>query len=340
MPSKKELERIAFHRRQMDALPTLISGLDPDPPVILCSRTQRFDELVCQQLRSVGWPASGKSAEQRKTDPPSPVKGKPLARKLAHGNDLNDDDIVLLAHRIAWLQRNWFRWSARNGYERLEASKTQVQTSSATAEADDYDVRTPQPKESDKAETEPVPDAQEAPDFPDRSAQAGVELRQVKSPQRETTSATISTAEAGADRTCGTANTSSRGGAERPDQSSAREEIEARCDAALASLEITSAGGDMSSSDDHFNGNGEFGAVQSDHRFIALRTGHINSVDGDKVRRLLFAIFYQEPHEEIVRRARSLAADEAQLAAALSGAPPTAEDIREAFAKLGLETDV
>lgn len=117
------------------------------------------------------------------------------------------------------------------------------------------------------------------------------------------------------------------------------EGLEDRFDAALASLRGVSDSKDVPSFDDYARASGESVSVETDDPLIALRTGHIKSVEGDKVRNFLFAIFYKKSRKEIERRASALAADRAQLSGALSRRDSTSQDIREAFAKLGLDAD-
>lgn len=339
MSSKNERERIAFHRRQMDALPTLISGLDPDPPVPLCPRTAKFDDLVCQELRAAGWPSSGRSAEQRKANPPAPVKGAVLARKLAKGNALTTEDIKLLAERIAWLQRNWFRWSARNGYQVLAAAKAQEQTLPAAPEK----VRLkPKLEVIDEAVKGPEPEAETVSRrdlFQDTSSRIGIDRQKTQTTEAEESNSSILAARTGEENGNGDRNAGSTDRSKRAAEASQTGGAVDRFDAALASLRDISDSEDIPSFDDYARATGEGGATETDDHLIPLRTGHIKSVEGDEVQSFLFAIYYKKPREEIERRARALAANRAQLSGALSRRDATSQDIREAFAKLGLDAD-
>lgn len=339
MSSKNERERMAFHRRQMDALPTLISGLDPDPPVLLCPRTEKFDDLVCQELRAAGWPSSGKSAEQRKANPPTPIKSVVLARKLAKGNALTSDDVKLLTERIAWLQRNWFRWSARDGYQVLAAAKAQEQTLRAAKE-----------KVGLKPPPEVIAEALKGPEleaeavscgdrFQDTSSRTGVDPKEAQTAEAERSKSSILAARSGEDNGHVDTNDGSSARPQRAAEESQEEGSVDRFDAALASLRGISDSEDIPSFDDYGRAAGEGGANEMDDYLISLRTGHIKSIEGDEVQSFLFAIYYKKPREEIERRARALAADRAQLSGALSRRDSTSQDIREAFAKLGLDAD-
>ncbi len=339
MSSKNERERMAFHRRQMDALPTLISGLDPDPPVLLCPRTVKFDDLVCQELRAAGWPASGKTAEQRKANPPAPIKGAVLARKLAKGNALTSDDVKLLAERIAWLQRNWFRWSARDGYKVLAAAKAQEQTLPAAPEKVGLK---PPPEVIDEAVKGPEPEAETESRgdlFHAVPARIGEARKEAEPAETQKSNSSILTAQTGEDNGLGKTNGGSPNSAKRPAEESQKEGSVDKFEAALASLRDISDNEDVPSFDDYAKTIGGGGSDEADEHLISLRTGHIKSVEGDEVQSFLFAIYYKKSREEIERRARALAADRAQLSGALSRRDSTSQDIREAFAKLGLDAD-
>ena len=340
MSSKNERERMAFHRRQMDALPTLISGLDPDPPILLCPRTVQFDGLVCQALRAAGWPSSGKSAEQRKADPPAPIKGAVLARKLAKGNGLTGNEVKLLAMRVAWLQRNWFRWSARDGYHVLRDSKTPEQAVpagsrsadlKAPAKTTDRDMRGPQ------SEAQPEPDRDLFAASQGRIASDTDEAEATKGDGAHSLNAAARSVEH--DHHEGLIG-SSTGSSDRSSEAAKSGGSMDRFDAALASLERLSDNEDLPSFDDYVNAIGEQGSDEADDHLISLRTKSIKTVDGDKVQSFLFAIRDKEPLGEIERRARVLAAERTQLSRALSRGDSTSEDVRVAFGKLGLDADV
>ncbi|MEE4208789.1 MAG: hypothetical protein V2I43_05950 [Parvularcula sp.] len=330
---------MAFHRRQMDALPTLISGLDPDPPVLLCPRTEKFDELLCQELRAAGWPSSGKSAEQRKANPPAPIKGAVLARKLAKGNALTSDDVKLLAERIAWLQRNWFRWSARNGYPVLAAAKAQGEALPKAPEnvaLMSPSERTDRPKEEPElgAATDARRDL-----FQDISPRTSVDRKEAHTAETEGNTSTVLPGGTGKNDGHGDPNDGSMARSKEPAEASQTGDSVDKFDAALASLRDISGNEDVPSFDDYAKTIGGGGSDEADEHLISLRTGHIKSVEGDEVQSFLFAIYYKKSREEIERRARALAADRAQLSGALSRRDSTSQDIREAFAKLGLDAD-
>jgi hypothetical protein len=116
--SKTDAERRAFHRQQLQNPDILIPDLDPDKPVLL-GELQRFDELICTRLRMLGYPGTGSP-----DGPPQSCRPMVLARKLAGGSqDLSKAEISVLADRIGWLQRNYFRWGVRNGYAEYFASR-------------------------------------------------------------------------------------------------------------------------------------------------------------------------------------------------------------------------
>ncbi|PIW55401.1 MAG: hypothetical protein COW16_06155 [Sphingomonadales bacterium CG12_big_fil_rev_8_21_14_0_65_65_10] len=112
-----------------------------------------------------------------------------------------------------------------------------------------------------------------------------------------------------------------------------------RLDAALASLNNLANSEDVPSFEEYAKAIGEGGSDETNDHLISLRTTHIRGVDGDKVQTFLLAIHDNNPRIEIERRARALAADKAQLSGALSRGDSTSQDIREAFAKLGLDAD-
>lgn len=343
MSAKIESDRRSFHRQQMAVLPTLIPGLDPDPPVLLCNITRAFDQLILVQLRRNGWPGTGKTKEQFEADPPAPVKGAVLAEKLARGNDLTPAEIDLLTDRIKWLQRNYFRWEARDGYAAVAAAKG---ASEALQEPAGDIVETAQSPSSDTHATagsasnsvsHPAPRPDLVATMEDTKADA---LSTTETAPARATSAPENSAQSDLRETVSVSNNpgvdEAKGRPVKPDFSAAAE----KCDAAIAAL---ARGFDRSSSpsfEDYAKAVGESHSDPDDTRFISLRTRQIKSLEGEKIRNFLFSIFYRKSHDEIERCARALAADKAQLSAAMSGARSTREDILEAFAKLGLEADV
>ncbi len=343
MSAKIESDRRSFHRQQMDLLPTLIPGLDPDPPVLLCDVTRAFDHLILVQLRRNGWPGTGKTKEQFEANPPAPVKGAVLAEKLASGNDLTPAEIGLLTDRIKWLQRNYFRWEARDGYATVAAAKG---ASEALQEPSGDITELAQSPSSDTHATAgsasnndshpaPRPDP-----FATMADTKTDDLSRAETAPARATSAPENSARSDLRETGSVANKPDLDEAKvrpvKPDFSAAAE----KCDAAIAAL---GGGSDTSSSpsfEDYAKAVGESHSDPDDARFISLRTRQIESEEGEKVRNFLFSIFYRKSHDEIERCARALVADKAQLSAAMSGARSTREDILEAFAKLGLEADV
>ena len=343
MSAKIESDRRSFHRQQMDLLPTLIPGLDPDPPVQLCDVTRAFDRLILVQLKRNGWPATGKTREQFEADPPAPVKGAVLAKKLARGNGLTLAQIELLTARIKWLQRNPFRWEARDGYAAVAAAKVGGEAVQELAEA----IK----GEANSACFDASATANSGLDFVAQAASGPGpvaitddtkrhDLGPAETAPERATSATGNSSQSDLWGTGSGAENRGRDEAKgrpaKPDFSAATE----KCDAAIAAL----AGGSETSSspsfEDYAKAVGESHSDPDDARFISLRTRQIKSFEGEKVRNFLFSIFYRKSYNEIERCARALAADKAQLSAAMSGARSTREDILEAFAKLGLEANV
>ncbi len=343
MSAKIESDRRSFHRQQIDLLPTLIPGLDPDPPIMLCAVTRAFDHLILVQLRRNGWPGTGKTKEQLEADPPNPVKGAVLAKKLAQGNGLTAAEIGLLTDRIKWLQRNPFRWEARDGYAAVAvakgASEALQEPSGAIAEvaqSPSFDTQSTAGSASNNdSHLAPRPDP-----FATMADTKTDDLSTAETAPARATSAPENSAQSDFRETVSVANNpdvdEAKGRPVKPDLSAAA----VKCDAAIAAL---AGGSDTSSSpsfEDYAKAVGESHSDPDDARFISLRTRQIESVEGEKVRSFLFSIFYRKSHDEIERCARALAADKAQLSGAVSGAPSTREDILEAFAKLGLEADV
>lgn len=342
MSSINESARRSFHDRQMAQLTTLVPGLDPDPPVLLCSATQPFDQFMIMELKRHGWPATGKTNEEYEANPPSPIKGAVLAKKLARGNGLSEAHIELLAKRIKWLQRNRFRWGARDGYAVLVA-------------AEDAGAVVHQAPDKDHAATEKrlcdthVPDAMQsdheghsAPDGGLSSAPSAIgsmAQNEVEASSVEEGTTPVSAAKTGGTRTAAVVQNAPIDEPKDRPKAHALSTAADNCDAALAALEGSADGDSSLTFDDYAKAIGEAASDETDDRLVSLRTGHINSVEGHKVRSLLFAINYNKPREEIERRARALAADKAQLSAAMSGPRSTSEDIRDAFAKLGLNSD-
>ena len=343
MSAKIEANRRSFHRQQMALLPRLIPGLDPDPPVLLCEVTGAFDHLIIVQLKRNGWPATGKTKEQFEADPPAPVKGAVLARKLARGNDLTSAEIDLLTNRIKWLQRNPFRWEARDGYAALAAAKRESEVSreppGAIAEvgnsASSDTHETAAKKSVDEAEVAPRSDPFHAVTVTatdDRDTAATM-----PAPGECATNASVQSL---SEDTPSVADYPILNEPNRPAEASELAAVADKCETARAALNGSSDSEDFPSFEDYGKAVGVTNSHHNDARFVSLRTGHIKSVEGEEVRSLLYAIFYRKPPDEIHRRAKALAADKAQLSAAMSGPQSTREDIIEAFAKLGLEADV
>lgn len=113
-----DIERTRFHEQQMGDLTLLMPALDPDPPIDL-GELQRFDRWIISTLQSNGYGRVGMASGV----PRKAVRLRSLANRLGRGHGLSDEDIETIAQRIGWLQRNEFRWEARDGYEALAASK-------------------------------------------------------------------------------------------------------------------------------------------------------------------------------------------------------------------------
>lgn len=110
--------RRAFHVHQISNSGIDLSAFDPDPPVEL-GTLQRFDGPIQSLLEAKGY----NQADKPSGGPPKSVRVRNMAQKIGCNNCLSEDEIETIARRIGWLQRNEFRWDARNGYEALFASK-------------------------------------------------------------------------------------------------------------------------------------------------------------------------------------------------------------------------
>ncbi len=119
MPNiSKSEQRQRFHRQQMACPDVLIDALDPDAPVLLPAHLTQYDPIIRHQLRNRGWPNTSGNGS-----PPKMTKGTSLARKIAKGRGMSEEDIALLANRINWMQNNSFRWNMRDGYDAYFSAK-------------------------------------------------------------------------------------------------------------------------------------------------------------------------------------------------------------------------
>lgn len=116
--NRKAADRKSFHTRQMSQKALSLAAFDPDPPVEL-GNLQRFDGLILSLLQARGYNQTGMpSGAPRKS-----ARVRKMAHKIGEKNGLSDAEIKILAARIGWLQRNDFRWEARNGYDSILALK-------------------------------------------------------------------------------------------------------------------------------------------------------------------------------------------------------------------------
>ena len=114
--NRTDAKRREFHAFQMREKHVSLAALDPDPPVEL-GNLQRFDGLILSLLQARGYNQTGMpSGAPRKS-----VRLRRMAQKIAKYDSLSDAEIEILAARIGWLQRNYFRLDARNGYDKILA---------------------------------------------------------------------------------------------------------------------------------------------------------------------------------------------------------------------------
>jgi len=114
--NRTDAARREFHALQMREKHVSLAALDPDPPVEL-GNLQRFDGLILSLLQARGYNQTGMpSGAPRKS-----ARVQRMAKKIGKANHLSDAEIKILAARIGWLQRNEFRWEARNGYDKILA---------------------------------------------------------------------------------------------------------------------------------------------------------------------------------------------------------------------------
>jgi hypothetical protein len=116
-----------FHRKQMANPDVLMPDLDPDPPISLPANLTKFENAILVALQIKRGSKSNGLAH-----PSKDVRPTVLARKIASGSGLGQADIGIIAKRIGWLQRNWFRRRLSNGYQSYFASRSAKRPSSNT----------------------------------------------------------------------------------------------------------------------------------------------------------------------------------------------------------------
>ena len=322
MYPNNEAGRKAYDRHQMSSLPTLLPGLDPDPPVLLCARTKPYDATILAQLRQHGWPGTGQNHKGAGAKHPKAIKAITLARKIAKGSGLSDVDIRLLAERIAWLMRNPFRWRARDGYAALAAARASQASESTTAQSSP-----PAPLQT-AVRVDPRPENVFGSSSRDESF-TGVDLAFAKHVQgSQSTPVRTDPPNPRANNSDGSGDIN-----DLFDQSPAMD----RCEGLLAEL----GGGGEAACDYHANDVGE--AEGGDHdrsstaKLFDIRTPYIEHLPQAKARALLLAIDHKEAEESLRRKAHTLLADKDELSAALSASDSLAQDISDACAALGID---
>lgn len=304
--SKAEGERRVFHRQQMQNPEILMPDLDPDKPVQL-GELQRFDQLICTRLRKLGYPGTGNGNR-----PPQPCRPMVLARKLA-GNppSISQADIALLSDRIGWLQRNCFRWSARNGYADYFASRNAKPSPESSGNANavavsHIDLSEGQDLSSKAKHSELEP--------PSASLDGVFDKRETLSEQfvADTSPAAFQSSFLPSPTTpvCATGN---------------------------ASDELESVGG---------SGGSEWSVWEAE--VLRLRPAKVPQMPDrpktyaikfpiEKGRDFLYAVAKQKPIAEQIEKARALLQDRSELYQALTHDVQAREDLLNAFASLGLE---
>ena len=322
MYPNNETGRKAYDRHQMSSLPTLLPGLDPDPPVLLCARTSLYDATILAQLRQHGWPGTGQNNKGAGAKSPKAIKAITLARKIAKSSDLSDVAIRLLAERIAWLMRNHFRWRARDGYAALAAAK-------ASQAAENMPTKSsPSAPQQTAARIDPKP--QKVFDSsPGDGSSLDVEPASSKRVQgSQSTPVRTDRPNLRVDKSDGSAGVD-----DLFDQSPALD----RCEGLLAEL----GGGGEAACDYHANDVGEAEGGDDDRSSTAklfdIRTPYIEHLPQAKARALLLAIDHKEAEESLRRKAHTLLADKDELSAALSASDSLAQDISDACAALGID---
>ena len=322
MYPNNEAGRKAYDRHQMSSLPTLLPGLDPDPPVQLCARTRPYDATILAQLRQQGWPGTGQSNTGARTNRPKAIKAITLARKIAKGSGLSDVEIRVLADRIAWLIRNPFRWKARDGYAVLAVAKG----SPADGNTSDESSRPVWPEATPQVDSE----ARNALEFSSPNEQNSVTEQATVTPlekPQSTKSRMITT---------GPETKKSRVSRDDNDLFEHSSGLDSSDDL-LAEL-----GGSANMSwEDYANQVGLSDEADDDRgsstKLCVIRTVMIEHLPQKKARALLLAIEQEEPEEVLRLKANALLADEEELSAALSSSSSLAQDIDDACAALGID---
>lgn len=114
--NRTDAKRREFHAFQMREKHVNLAALDPDPPVELAN-LQRFDGTLLSLLEARGY----NQADMASGALPKSARVQRMAKKIGEENHLSDAEIKILAARIGWLQRNYFRLDARNGYDKILA---------------------------------------------------------------------------------------------------------------------------------------------------------------------------------------------------------------------------
>jgi len=330
-----EAGRKAFHRHQMGALPTLLPGLDPDPPVLLCTQTQKYDETILAQLRRQGWPGTTRNK------PPTPVKGAALARKIARGSLLTQVEIDLIGDRTKWLQRNPFRWNARDGYTALPTANSAPNPSPSPAPP-----ATPATAGQLSQHNHGAPGGR-----PNHHAISAMEISDVGT-SRPMQSDAVAGSSASEALAYPQPNSASEVGDSDPIRTpsiaaenhvsdlfdtQAREAVLGRSNEALASLSRLPHNDTGSCQSDLSAESEPTAAAQNSSPLIKLQCEWVKGIPSEKARNFLLAIHFCKPREKIERLARALVADEAQLSEALKSSPSARQDIIDGCAKLGVD---
>lgn len=325
--------RREFHERQMRNLHPLVPGADPDPPVILCEKTAAYDDWIQSELKQRGWSQSARA--RSKIAPPAKVKGIVLARKLAKNSLLNEAEIRRLGERIQWMQRNDFRWEARDGYDALAPVKT---GSSALEET----LQTPSNAVLHPAST--------ATGTAPSAVQIGQENKRVSGPDRGPRNAETDGLQGQCDAELRVADCDGEGaklnggrdvpgegngGGSRDDRSvlDTRGGENNRGDSgrSMSTNEVKSppqAPSDPSNK-----------AASCEPRYPPKPKCFAKGVSHPKAKALLLAICFEEPLNKVISLAATLQADKVQLTEALSASSTCREDLRNTFDSLGFNLD-
>ena len=322
MYPNNEAGRKAYDRHQTSSLPTLLPGLDPDPPVLLCARTKPYDATILAQLRQHGWPGTGQTTTRARTKRPKAIKAITLARKIAKGSGLSDAEIRVLADRIAWLIRNPFRWKAREGYAVLAVAKGPPADGSTTDES------------SQPARTEATPpvevEARNSLETSSPNDQSSVAEQAAVLPPEKPQSTKSGIVTTGPET-------------KNPRESRDDNDLFERSSGPASSDDLLAElGGSANVSwEDYANQVGLSDEGDDDRgsstKLCVVRTVMIEHLPQEKARALLLAIEQEEPEEVVRRKANALLADEEELSAALSSSSSLAQDIDDACTALGID---